>query len=179
MRQATRCTSLMERSNGGCIDALEFIKQSRKKAAGTAILGVGVALLDVQNDDLGLTLLAFGVLILGSIALSNVLAGSKRPPLKKRPDGSKWCIDHFEDGEIRERFGFDSVAELHRVHNILNWPQKIRVGKGDDNKKYNVDGQQPFLYMLERDHCGTKLSLMEFWYGDSYQNSISGTLACG
>jgi hypothetical protein len=45
------------------------------------------------------------------------------------------------------------------------------VGPGEEPKRYLVDGQQPLLYLLERLHCGTKLSLMEFRYGDSY-NSI-------
>ncbi|KAJ1399792.1 hypothetical protein B484DRAFT_438124 [Ochromonadaceae sp. CCMP2298] len=167
----------MERSAGGCVDALESVKQHLKKSAGAAFLAAGAAMVGGQDDDIGVALLVLGVLLTGAVVISNVLGDAKRPPLAKRPDGAKWCINHFYDGEVRERFGFDSAAELLRLHAALRWPLKIRVGKGAENKRYNVDGEQPFLYMLERDHCATKYSMMEFTFGDSYNGACEQALA--
>jgi hypothetical protein len=61
-----------------------------------------------------------GFLILYNVRKSNVLpAGGTRPPLNKLPNGQKWMIDDIDDGEIRERYGFDSKQELHRLHDAL------------------------------------------------------------
>jgi hypothetical protein len=177
MRKSTRDTSLMQRSDGGCIDAIEAVVQRKKTGVGVCFLTLGAAFVGGVDDGVGVLLLVLGVMILCSVVSSNVLTGSKRPPLIKRPNGEKWRIDHFHDGEVHQRFGFASVAELRRVHTALNWPAFIRVGKGDQAKRYNVEGEQPFLYMLERDHCATKYALIEFWCGDSYNSTCEQSLA--
>jgi hypothetical protein len=68
MRRSTMGTSLMQRSAGGCFDALEYVKQYQKKSGGAAILGVGAGLLGGATDDLGLTLLAPGIERRGRVA---------------------------------------------------------------------------------------------------------------
>jgi hypothetical protein len=176
-RQSTRQTSLMQRSAGGCIDALEFVRQRNKKGAGVVFLGLGAALLGGADDALGKLLLVVGTLCLGAVICSNKLHGSKRPLLCKRLDGEKWQIKHFCDAEVHQRFGFDSTAELVRVHAALKWPLRIKCGRGQPSKQYMIDGEQPFLYMLERDHCATKYSLLEFWAGDSHNSICEQALA--
>ena len=161
----------MNRSAGGCIDSREWVCQQKGNVLGITLLGVGAAMF-LNDAIVGTTLLSLGIIVLRSIQTSNELLTSSRPPLMKLPDGEKWSINHFNDAEVRELFGFDSVRELYRVYKAMKWPDYIRVGKGDPSKCYDVDGQQAFLFMLQRDHCGTKLSLMEFFYGYSY-NSIS------
>jgi len=172
MRKSTEKTSLMNRSRMGCIDALESVVTERKTGFGVAVLAAGAALLGRVNDDnIGIGLMIMGTLTLAGVYPSKRLCTGLRPNLIKKGDGEKWKIADFHDAEIRERFGFDSATELQDVFNRLRWPERLLVGKGDEKKQYHVNGEQPFLYMLERDHCATKLSLMEFYYGDSY-NSI-------
>jgi hypothetical protein len=97
--------------------------------------------------------------------------------LVPKPDNTTWKIDDFHDAEIRERFGFDSVAHLHRLHTALGWPDQLLAGTGAAPKQYYVDGEQALLFMLERDHCATKYSIMEFVYGTSYNSICEQTLA--
>jgi hypothetical protein len=161
----------MHRGGGGCIDALESIVLCKKTVIGATFLAAGAALLGGVEEPIAIALLALGVSFLVGVRLQQIRPAGVRPPLKKNEDGTPWCIDDFHDGEIRERFGFDSRTELHHLMGCLNWPAEIVVGQGEESKRYKVSGQQALLYMLERDHCATKLSQMEFAYGDSY-NSI-------
>ncbi|KAJ1420776.1 hypothetical protein B484DRAFT_399746, partial [Ochromonadaceae sp. CCMP2298] len=52
VRKATKGTSLMQRSAGGCIDALEFVRQRYKKSAAVCFMGLGAAVLEGVDDDL-------------------------------------------------------------------------------------------------------------------------------
>lgn len=45
---------------------------------------------------------------------------------------------------------------------IVCFNAMITYGRGDPSKQYQVDGEQAFLYMLEREHCASKYSLMAF-----------------
>ena len=53
----------------------------------------------------------------------------------------------------------------------------ITCGRGDPSKQYQVDGEQAFLYMLEREHCASKYSMLEFTYGDSWNSICEQSLA--
>lgn len=153
------------------MDALETVVQNRRSGVGVALLAAGAAMLGGIEEGIGLAVMTVGLFALAEVYYSSILPVGVRPALIKKANGEKWKIADFHNAEIRERFGFDSVLELQRFYNVLGYPEKLRIGRGADSKKYEVESEQPFLYMLERDHCGTKLSLMEFTYGDSY-NSI-------
>ena len=144
---------------------------------GIALLALGATTIDGIEEDFGYIILAFGMILLCDMIVGNIRKQGLRPPLIKKGDGSTWKISDFHDGEVRERFGFDSAKELNRLRKVLHWPQRLQVGKGNQSKRYHVDGEQALLYMLERDHCSTKLSLMEFMYGDSYNSICEQVLA--
>lgn len=116
MKRPTKNTSMMHRCCGGCVDALQSVVQKATSNAGAVFVEYGALLIvDANNEELGIIILLFGVLMITELLMSNVIHETKRPPLLKREDGP-WKIQHFHDGEIRS-----NVSDLTLLPSCIDY----------------------------------------------------------
>ena len=85
----------MERSVGGCIDALEAVKQKSKLEHTTMLKAAGAAFVLTPDALIGQALLGLSLFMVAELRVSDILGYSRRPGLHKRMDGEQWCIAHL------------------------------------------------------------------------------------
>ena len=163
-RPTTRQASVWAR--GVAKNSKTRLLEKRSLRAGLQLLVVGLTMPPLPQAPRQLIIIC-GCIFLALVRLIRTRRAYVRPPLSGA--WRQMTPQSFLDAEIREFFGFDSVALLQRALNAWAVPATLVIGQ-DPNpaKNYNANGVVCMLVMLHRLKNGDKLTAMEARFGADY-----------